>query len=99
MTAIRAEGLHKYYGTTQALDGLDLMVESGTAFGYLGPNGAGKTTTIGILSTLLRPTAGQAEVAGYDVVARPDMVRRRIGMVFQESTLDLELTARENLRF
>ena len=99
MTAIRAEGLHKYYGTTQALDGLDLVVESGTAFGYLGPNGAGKTTTIGILSTLLRPTAGRAEVAGFDVVTRPDMVRRRIGMVFQESTLDLELTARENLRF
>jgi ABC-2 type transport system ATP-binding protein len=99
MTAIRAEGLHKYYGTTQALDGLDLVVEPGTSFGYLGPNGAGKTTTIGILGTLLRPTAGRAEVAGYDVVARPDMVRRRIGMVFQESTLDLELTARENLRF
>jgi ABC-2 type transport system ATP-binding protein len=99
MTAIRAEGLHKYYGATQALDGLDLVVEPGTSFGYLGPNGAGKTTTIGILSTLLRPTAGRAEVAGYDVVRRPDMVRRRIGMVFQESTLDLELTARENLRF
>ena len=99
MNAICAEGLHKYYGTAMALGGLDLTVPDGTAFGYLGPNGAGKTTTIGILSTLLRPTAGRAEVAGYDVVARPDEVRRRIGIVFQESTLDPGLTARENLRF
>jgi ABC-2 type transport system ATP-binding protein len=99
MTAIRTENLHKYYGTTQAVGGLNLEVPAGVTFGFLGPNGAGKTTTIGMLCTLLRPTTGRAEVAGFDVVARPDEVRRRIGIVFQQSTLDPALTARENLRF
>ncbi|MER6568212.1 ATP-binding cassette domain-containing protein [Streptomyces sp. NPDC001093] len=99
MTAIHAEGLYAYYGTTAAVNGLDLTVPTGSMYGFLGPNGAGKTTTINMLITLLRPTAGRAEVAGYDVAARPAEVRRRIGVVFQESTLDLDLTAVENLRF
>lgn len=99
MTAIRAERLYAYYGTTAAVNGLDLTVPTGSMFGFLGPNGAGKTTTISMLTTLLRPTAGRAEVAGFDVVGRPAEVRRRIGIVFQESTLDLDLTAAENLRF
>jgi len=99
MTAVRAEGLHVYYGTTPAVNGLDLVVPAGTTYGFLGPNGAGKSTTIGVLTTLLSPTAGRAEVAGIDVTADPVQVRRRIGIVFQESTLDLDLTAEENLRF
>jgi ABC-2 type transport system ATP-binding protein len=99
MTAIRTEGLYAYYGTTPAVNGLDLTVPAGATFGFLGPNGAGKTTTISMLTTLLKPTAGRAEVAGFDVAAQPAEVRRRIGIVFQESTLDLDLTAAENLRF
>ncbi|WP_059005883.1 ATP-binding cassette domain-containing protein [Streptomyces specialis] len=99
MTAIRAEGLYAFYGTTPAVDGLDLTVPAGVTFGFLGPNGAGKTTTMSMLTTLLKPTAGRAEVAGFDVATRPAEVRRRIGIVFQESTLDLDLTAVENLRF
>ncbi|NUP23805.1 MAG: ATP-binding cassette domain-containing protein [Streptomyces sp.] len=99
MTAIRAEGLYAYYGTTPAVNGLDLTVPDGATFGFLGPNGAGKTTTISMLTTLLKPTAGRAQVAGFDVATRPAEVRRRIGIVFQESTLDLDLTAVENLRF
>ncbi|MFE4359783.1 MULTISPECIES: ATP-binding cassette domain-containing protein [Streptomycetaceae] len=99
MTAIRAEGLYAYYGTNAAVNGLDLTVPDGATFGFLGPNGAGKTTTISMLTTLLKPTAGRAEVAGVDVVSRPAEVRRRIGIVFQESTLDQDLTAAENLRF
>ncbi|MET8544132.1 ATP-binding cassette domain-containing protein [Kitasatospora sp. NPDC004799] len=99
MTAIRAEGLYAYYGTTAAVNGLDLTVPDGSTFGFLGPNGAGKTTTISMLTTLLKPTAGRAEVAGADVVGQPAEVRRRIGIVFQESTLDQDLTAAENLRF
>ncbi|MGA5187644.1 ATP-binding cassette domain-containing protein [Streptomyces griseoincarnatus] len=99
MTAIRAEGLYAYYGTTPAVNGLHLNVPEGATFGFLGPNGAGKTTTISMLTTLLRPTAGRAEVAGFDVTTHAAEVRRRIGIVFQESTLDLELTATENLRF
>ncbi len=99
MTAIRAEGLYAYYGTTAAVNGLDLTVPYGATFGFLGPNGAGKTTTISMLTTLLKPTAGRAEVAGFDVASRAAEVRRRIGIVFQESTLDMDLTAAENLRF
>ncbi|MQS37333.1 ATP-binding cassette domain-containing protein, partial [Streptomyces katsurahamanus] len=99
MTAILAEGLYAYYGTAPAVNGLSLTVPAGVTFGFLGPNGAGKTTTISMLTTLIRPTSGRAEVAGFDVATRPAEVRRRIGIVFQESTLDLELTAAENLRF
>jgi ABC-2 type transport system ATP-binding protein len=97
-SAVRAEGLRKVYGEREAVVDLDLTVPAGETFGFLGPNGAGKSTTIGMLCTLLRPTAGRAEVAGHDVVREPAQVRRRIGLVFQESTLDSDLTAEENLR-
>nr|WP_243725518.1 ATP-binding cassette domain-containing protein [Actinomadura rubrisoli] len=93
------EGLRKSYGGTEAVAGLDLSVPAGQIFAFLGPNGAGKTTTIGILCTLLRPNAGRAEVAGYDVLRQPEDVRRHIGLVFQESTLDRDLTGEQNLRF
>jgi ABC-2 type transport system ATP-binding protein len=94
---IRTLGLSKTYGSLRALDGLDLDVPSGTLFALLGPNGAGKSTTIAILTTLLAPTAGQAWVAGFDVTRSPRDVRRAIGVVFQEVSLDDRLTARENL--
>jgi len=97
--AIEAHDLGKDYGANTAVRSVDLEVHSGEFFGFLGPNGAGKTTTIHMLTTLLRPTRGRALVAGHDVVARPLEVRREIGLVFQETTLDGELTAEENLRF
>ena len=97
--AVRAVDLHKFFGETEAVRGLNLRVPAGSFFGFLGPNGAGKTTTIGMLCTLLRPTAGTAYVAGHDVVREADEVRRRIGIVFQDTTLDGDLTADENLRF
>ncbi|MEU8425044.1 ATP-binding cassette domain-containing protein [Micromonospora sp. NPDC048835] len=96
--AIWTRGLAKHYGETEAVGGLDLSVGEGEIFGFLGPNGAGKSTTVEMLCTLLRPTAGVAEVAGYDVCDDQDEVRRRIGLVFQESTLDADLTAAQNLR-
>ncbi|MEV4352230.1 ATP-binding cassette domain-containing protein [Actinoplanes sp. NPDC049596] len=97
--AVAVEGLGKMYGDRPAVLDLDLTVPGGEVFGFLGPNGAGKTTTIGMLCTLVRPTAGRAVVSGYDVVTHPAEVRRRIGLVFQESSLDGDLTAAENLRF
>jgi len=81
----------------RALDGLGFSVEAGTVFGLLGPNGAGKSTTVKILTTLSRPDSGQASVAGIDVLASPDRVRRAIGLVAQRSGVDLEGTGRENL--
>ncbi|MFE3033135.1 daunorubicin resistance protein DrrA family ABC transporter ATP-binding protein [Streptomyces canus] len=98
-TAVLVEGLRKTYGTHEAVVDLDLSVAAGQTYGFLGPNGAGKSTTIGMLCTLIRPSAGRAEVAGHDISREPDAVRRGIGLVFQESTLDGELTAEENLRF
>ncbi|MFI0509538.1 ABC-2 type transport system ATP-binding protein [Streptomyces canus] len=98
-TAVLVEGLRKTYGTHEAVVDLDLSVAAGQTYGFLGPNGAGKSTTIGMLSTLIRPSAGRAEVAGHDITREPAAVRRGIGLVFQESTLDGELTAEENLRF
>jgi daunorubicin resistance ABC transporter ATP-binding subunit len=95
--AIRAEGVRQTFGDVVALDGLDLEVDAGTVFGLLGPNGAGKTTFVRILATLLRPTAGRASVLGYDVVAEPLAVRRRIGLAGQFAAVDEELTGRENL--
>ncbi|MFI6585586.1 ATP-binding cassette domain-containing protein [Embleya sp. NPDC050493] len=97
--AVLARGLTKSYGPVHAVCGLDLTVHAGEAFGFLGPNGAGKSTSIAMLSTLLRPTAGRAEVAGHDIRDEQDAVRRAIGIVFQETTVDVDLTAEENLRF
>ena len=85
------------FGDVVALAGLNLEVEPGTVFGLLGPNGAGKTTLVRVLATLLRPTAGHARVLGYDVVAEPLAVRRRIGLAGQFAAVDEELTGRENL--
>src|SRR5438270_11051487 len=95
--AILAEGLHKHYGKTHALDGLDLIAEEGTVLGLLGPNGAGKTTAVRILTTLLRPDAGRAEVAGLDVVKDADALRSRIGLAGQYAAVDENLTGYENL--
>jgi ABC-2 type transport system ATP-binding protein len=95
--AIVADGLRKCYGRTDALDGFDLSVPEGTVCGLLGPNGAGKTTAVRILSTLLRPDGGRAEVAGFDVVGQAAEVRHRIGLTGQQPALDEVLTGRENL--
>jgi ABC-2 type transport system ATP-binding protein len=97
-SAILAEGLQKYYGKTHALDGLDLAAEEGTVLGLLGPNGAGKTTAVRILTTLLRPDAGHAEVAGLDVVKQANQLRSRIGLTGQYAALDENLTGYENLK-
>jgi ABC-2 type transport system ATP-binding protein len=93
------KGLTKTFGAVEAVRGIDLEVRPGEIFGFLGPNGAGKTTTISILCTLLRATAGEASVAGIDVQDDPASVRSRIGLVFQDPSLDGQLTARENLQF
>ncbi|HKW70640.1 MAG TPA: ATP-binding cassette domain-containing protein [Candidatus Dormibacteraeota bacterium] len=98
-TVIEAKGLVKKYGDLEAVAGIDLEVHPGEIFGFLGPNGAGKSTTISMLCTLLAPTAGAARVAGVDVVHDPAAVRQRIGLVFQDPSLDDQLTARENLEF
>ena len=82
---------------TVAVDGVSFHVRRGEIFGFLGPNGAGKTTTISILTTLLKPSAGSARVEGIDVLAHPHEVRRKLGLVFQRSTADEELTGRENM--
>jgi ABC-2 type transport system ATP-binding protein len=98
MDAIAATDLVKTYpGDVRALDRLSFAVESGSVFGLLGPNGAGKSTAVKILTTLSRPNAGAATVAGIDVVSRPDRVRRTIGCVAQSSGIDLNATGRENL--
>ncbi|MFE6039528.1 ATP-binding cassette domain-containing protein [Streptomyces sp. NPDC056452] len=95
--AIVVEGLHKRYGEKRALDGLDLTVRSGAVHGVLGPNGAGKTTAVRILSTLLRPDEGRAEVAGFDVRDKAAEIRRRIGLLGQSAAVDEELGGRQNL--
>jgi ABC-2 type transport system ATP-binding protein len=97
--AVEVHGLTKRYADLVAVDAVDFSVGQGEIFAFLGPNGAGKSTTIKMLCTLARPTSGGATVAGYDVVSRAKAVRRRIGLVFQEQTLDDQLTAEENLRF
>ncbi|MEJ2149850.1 MAG: ATP-binding cassette domain-containing protein [Chloroflexota bacterium] len=99
-TAITARGLTKRYnGDILAVDGLDLDVPCGTIYALLGPNGAGKTTTVSMLTTLLRPTAGTATVAGYDVVSASAQVRARIGVTFQETVLDKDLRGQEVLDY
>ncbi|MGH9190168.1 MAG: ATP-binding cassette domain-containing protein [Acidimicrobiales bacterium] len=97
--AILVQKLEKRFGDVEAVRGVDFEVSAGETFGFLGPNGAGKSTTINMLCTLLRPTGGRAEVAGYDVATERDEVRREIGLVFQDSTLDTYLTGAQNLRF
>jgi len=94
---IRARGLTKRYGSTVALEGVDLEVPAGTIFGLLGPNGAGKSTTIRILTTLAVPDGGRATVAGHDVVAEASAVRHAIGVTAQDATVDELLTGRQNL--
>jgi ABC-2 type transport system ATP-binding protein len=96
--AVVAQSLGKRFGEVEAVCGIDLAVGAGEVFGFLGPNGAGKSTTINMLCTLVTPTSGTASVAGYDVVAERDAVRRNIGLVFQDPTLDSYLSAERNLR-
>jgi len=95
--AIIVDNLRKNYGNIEALRGVSFRVKTGEIFAFLGPNGAGKTTTIHILTTLLKPTAGSAIVAGHDVVKEAREVRKKIGIVFQEPAYDRDLTAYENL--
>jgi ABC-2 type transport system ATP-binding protein len=95
---VQAFGLGKDYGKLRAVEAVDITVNHGEFFGFLGPNGAGKTTMIHMLTTLVGPTRGRAEIAGHDVVAEPLEVRKHIGLVFQETTLDGELSAEENLQ-
>jgi ABC-2 type transport system ATP-binding protein len=99
MDAIRVENLTKRFEDVTAVDQVSFSVSQGELFGLLGPNGAGKTTTINMLSTLLKPTSGFAEVAGFEVTKNRDSVRKSIGVVFQEPALDGKLTGRENLEF
>jgi ABC-2 type transport system ATP-binding protein len=98
-SAVEVRGLVKRFGELEAVRGIDLDVRAGETFGFLGPNGAGKSTTISMLCTLLAPDGGSARVAGHDVVAERDAVRRNIGLVFQDPTLDGYLSAEQNLRF
>lgn len=95
---IEVEKLVRRFGRTTAVDGLDLQVRRGELFAFLGPNGAGKSTTINVLTTLLRPTSGRALIDGHDVVKAPDVVRRSIGVIFQDPSLDERLTALENMQ-
>ncbi len=99
MSIINVQNLSKQFKTIKAVDDISFTVNEGEVFGFLGPNGAGKTTTISILCTLLSPTAGTAETAGFDCVKNPDEVRSSIGLIFQDTTLDAGLTAYENLKF
>ena len=97
MAIIETHALTKTYGRIPAVRGIDLSIEKGEIFGLLGPNGAGKTTTIGMLCTIVRPSSGSASIAGHDVLKEPAEVRRNVGIVFQDPTLDTILTGRENL--
>ncbi|HWD68583.1 MAG TPA: ATP-binding cassette domain-containing protein [Solirubrobacteraceae bacterium] len=96
--AISVNSLKKQFGDFEAVKGVSFEVGAAEVFGFLGPNGAGKSTTINMLCTLLKPSAGEARVAGHDVVKERDDVRRNIGLVFQDPTLDGYLTAEQNLR-
>ncbi len=96
---IQVDGLTKDFKGFVAVDHISFEVKIGEIFGFLGPNGAGKTTTTRMLCTLTRPSAGRAWVAGYDVLSQRSLVRRAIGIIFQDPSLDDRLTARENLKF
>ncbi|MEV7183425.1 ATP-binding cassette domain-containing protein [Kitasatospora sp. NPDC093102] len=95
--AVEVHGIVKHYGTTKALDGVDLTVEEGTVLALLGPNGAGKTTLVRVLSTLIKPDAGTALVGGYDVLRQPKQLRRTIGLTGQYASVDELLSGYENL--
>jgi ABC-2 type transport system ATP-binding protein len=97
LNSIETKSLSKSFGDLKAVDNISFNVENGEIFGFLGPNGAGKSTTMMILTTLLKPTSGQALVSGFDVMNNPKQVRQKIGFVQQESTVDEYLTGRENL--
>ena len=99
MDIIKTSNLTKKFNDFTAVDDISFSVSKGEIFGFLGPNGAGKTTTIKMLTTLLNPTDGTADIAGYDIIKKRDNVRKNIGIVFQEPALDTELTGRENLDF
>ena len=99
MDIIKTDGLTKRYNNLTAVDNINFSVEKGEIFGFLGPNGAGKTTTIKMLITLLNPTSGSAEISGFDIIKNKDLVRKNIGVVFQEPALDTELTGAENLDY
>ena len=94
---IQVEGLKKYFGAVKAVDDISFQVERGELFGFLGINGAGKSTTINMLCTVLKPTAGQAEICGFKVGKENEEIRRRIGVVYQNNCLDERLTVKENL--
>ena len=98
MAIIETRSLTKTFGKIHAVRGIDLNIEKGEIFGLLGPNGAGKTTTIGMLCTIVRPTSGTGIIAGFDIAKHPTQVRRKVGIVFQDPTLDTILTGRENLQ-
>src|SRR5437660_10091304 len=95
--AVHAEGLVKNFGRVRALDGLDLHVNEGSLLALLGPNGAGKTTAVRIFTTLLKPDAGRATVAGFDVVREPERIKANIGLAGQSVAVDEFMTGRENL--
>ncbi len=99
MDIIQVDRLSKEFGKLKAVDKISFSVREGEIFGLLGPNGAGKTTTIKMLTTLLQPTSGEARVAGHDIKKDANLVRNSIGIVFQDPSLDDELTGRENLEF
>jgi ABC-2 type transport system ATP-binding protein len=99
MSVIKVENLSKQFGELTAVNNISFEVDEGSIFGFLGPNGAGKTTTINILCTLLAPTSGKTFIAGHDCLKEPSEVRKNIGIVFQDTTLDKDLTAYENLMF
>ena len=96
-TPVFAQGLVRRFGDIEAVAGIDLSISAGEIFGFLGPNGAGKSTTVRMLTTLLRPTAGTARVAGHDVVKQADAVRRSIGVALQDAAIDPLMTGRELL--
>src|SRR5512134_84346 len=99
MPIISVQNLSKQFKSLKAVDDISFSVDEGEVFGFLGPNGAGKTTTINILCTLLSPSSGSAAIAGFDCTKDPDRVRTAIGIIFQDTTLDVGLTAYENLKF
>lgn len=99
MKAVKVENLTKKFGEFTAVDNISFDIENGEIFGLLGPNGAGKTTTISILATMAKPTSGRAEINGFDIIKDEDGVRKSIGIVFQDQSLDEELTAWENMDF